>query len=289
MKILIIQENGHHDANRNFRECFSLQRAFREHSNIQTTVWGQRHDFYSPTNLPNFDLYDVIINLENYDINQWVPHDKIAQSKAYKILWAIDSHSKGINSYRFIRDLGKYNLMLCSIKHHCDANSVWFPNCYDDLLIQPLRVNKKTRIGFCGNGGTKERMELVDVLRHKYNDFVFDEMVIGQNMVKAINSYGIHFNMNVMDDINYRNFETIGCGIPLLTNYNYQYDELGFEHGKNCLFYKDKNELIKYADTLICMSDHYKQEISNNALELSKKHTYRARVNKLLEFLRSKI
>ena len=30
-------------------------------------------------------------------------------------------------------------------------------------------------------------------------------------MVDAINSYYIHFNRNIGDDINYRTFETTGC------------------------------------------------------------------------------
>jgi len=31
MRVLIIQENGRHDANRHLRECFSMQRAFQHH------------------------------------------------------------------------------------------------------------------------------------------------------------------------------------------------------------------------------------------------------------------
>ena len=37
-------------------------------------------------------------------------------------------------------------------------------------------------------------------------------------MVKAINSYKIHFNRNHSKDINYRTFETLGCQTVLVTN-----------------------------------------------------------------------
>jgi len=94
-------------------------------------------------------------------------------------------------------------------------------------------------------------------------------------------NFNIHFNFNVMDDINYRNFETIGCGIPLLTNYNYQYDELGFADEINCIFYKNLDEIqekIQYYFT----NKHLLENISNNGLMLSKKHSYRQRIKHFL-------
>jgi hypothetical protein len=39
MKILLIQENGRHNENRHFRECFCLQRGF-EKLGHNVTVWG---------------------------------------------------------------------------------------------------------------------------------------------------------------------------------------------------------------------------------------------------------
>ena len=72
MKILLIQENGHHDANRIYRECFSWQRALQEYNEIDVTIWGQRHaNFYE---IPDFNSFDVIICLEQYDRTNWVPH-----------------------------------------------------------------------------------------------------------------------------------------------------------------------------------------------------------------------
>ena len=69
MKILLIQENGRHDANRNFRECFCLQRGFTK-LGVESVVWGLGHDNYNQ--IPDFDSFDLIINLENYS-NGWDP------------------------------------------------------------------------------------------------------------------------------------------------------------------------------------------------------------------------
>ena len=62
-------------------------------------------------------------------------------------------------------------------------------------------------------------------------------------MVKSINSYKIHFNRNISDDINFRTFETMGCKPLLLTNYTPGLEEL-FIIGENIVVYKDRFDLI---------------------------------------------
>ena len=91
MNVLIIQENGRHDGNRNFRECFCAQRAFIYHGH-DATVWGLGHTNYKEE--PDYDSYDLIINLENYDETGWVPNLSKIQTK--KFLWSIDAHVKGV-------------------------------------------------------------------------------------------------------------------------------------------------------------------------------------------------
>ena len=279
MKILLIQENGHHRGNRVYRECFSWQRAFQEYSDIDVTVWGQRHANFNDK--PDFNSFDVIICLEQYDGTNWVPHAEIAKSRAKKLLWSVDSHSKTIDYFRHIKQVGKYEHILCSILHHVGPGDVYFPNAYDDLLIKPMRVDKRSFLGFCGMSGGSQRLDIISsIKKEQSSDFIFDEFVIGDKMVEAINSYDMHFNFNVMDDINYRSFETIGCKIPLITNYNYQYTELGFKDEDNCIFYKDKDELIeklnyyKVNKTLL-------YSIAEKGYKLSSNHTYRNRIKHL--------
>ena len=101
-------------------------------------------------------------------------------------------------------------------------------------------------------------------------------------MVKAINTYKCHFNLNIANDINYRSFETIGCGTMLLTNYNPIYEELGFINQNNCLFYNNINDLTEKINNLNQIDI---SKISNNGLNLALKHTYKQRVKNLLEIL----
>lgn len=283
MRILLIQENGRHFDNRLFRECFSWQRAFQEYDDIETVIWGLGHSNFNI--IPNFNTFDCIICLEQYDRTGWVPHDIIANSKAKKYLWAVDSHSIGINHFRNIKSYGKYDHILCSIRHHVGDDDYWFPNAYDSFLITPQNVPKRAFIGFCGNGGSPERISFINNISKKEESFVFDEFIIGQNMVRSICSYDIHFNYNVLDDINYRNFETIGCGIPLLVNDNYQYGELGFKDGVNYISYNTMDEMF---EKIHFYKNHKEQlsRIGQQGLELSKEHSYKHRIAALLRSIK---
>ena len=208
MKVLLIQENGRHSKNRHFRECFALQSAFQR-LGWEADIWGLGHPGFPGfacsttegdtgfSELGNgavhrtldFAAYDVIFNLENYDETGWVP--SLAHVKAYKILWVIDAHMRGMAPYRELYLKDRYDMMLQStrdfIVEETDArikkNSIWFPNCFNDALICPQDIEKKYDIGFCGN----------IVNREPYLSFIEtsfqlkrDIFVIGADMVHAI-------------------------------------------------------------------------------------------------------
>ena len=279
MKFLIIQENGRHDKNRLFRECFSAQKSLITLGHL-CEVWGKGHQNF---NLPiNFNDYDIIIDLENYNTG-WVPN--LSKVKAYKVMWAIDAHCRGIDHYRNQFKRGNYNLILQATKDFVDNQSIWFPNCFDENLIYPIDVEKRADVGFCGN--KLNRQPYFDLLSQNFN-FISDIFVIGQDMVRAINSYKVHFNANLSIDINYRSFETIGCKILLATNYNYQYEELGFKDGENCIMYKNKKELIDKISLALGNEKHL-LKMAENGFILSKQNTYLNRMKYLEDILSEKI
>lgn len=274
MKILLIQENGRHEKNRNFRECFCLQRGFKK-IGIDSTVWGLGHNNFN--NNINFNDFDLIINLENYS-SGWEPDLSIIKTK--KMLWSIDAHARGESPFinEFFR--GKYDILLHSTKDYVNENyKIWFPNAFDDELIYKRQIDKRCDVGFCGS--MLNRVRIIEKLNKKYN-FIHDHFVIGQDMVNSINSYKIHWNRNLSNDINYRSFETIGCGIPLVTNYNYQYNLLGFEHLKNVVMYRNENEMFDLIDLLLS-DDVLRNSIADNGYLLSKKHTYHKRCEQILK------
>lgn len=281
MRIIIIQEAGRHEGNKNFRECLSLQRAFIYNGHV-CDVWGLGHSNYS--DIPDWNSYDIIMNIENYDSIGWVP-DLKNYNYPFKILWSIDAHCRGEEPYENTFKSGNYNLLLHSTKDFVKSEyHYWFPNCFDDDLIINENLEKKHFIGFCGN--YVNRKDLVEMLTAEFG-MKQDIFVIGELMVRCINEYQIHFNKNMLNDINYRNFETIGAGTVLLTNNNPNYDTLGFRNKKNCLIYNDIDDLRNIINEFKKNPDELKK-IADSGYELSKKHTYKVRVKELIDFFNNK-
>jgi hypothetical protein len=238
-------------------------------------VWGLGHTNYEGT--PDWESYDWIINLENYDSVGWVPSLSNVKNPK-KFLWSIDAHCRGEPVYEHTFYEGNYDVLLHSTKDFVTKDyHRWFPNAFDDTLIIPLEIEKRHKLGFCGN--YVNRHSILKHLEETYG-LHLDIFVIGDNMVKTVNGYVCHFNMNIGNDINYRSFETIGCGTLLLTNYNPQYDELGFVDGENCLMYRNMDELNRKIRLVL---DDDVSSLSDRGYQLSKRHTYVVRTKELLE------
>ena len=282
MNVLLIQENGRHEENRGFRECFCLQRAFKFNRN-SCDVWGLGHTNYEQE--PDYESYDLIINLENYDESGWFPNLSKVQTK--KWLWSIDAHCKGILPYLRVAQEGNYDLILQATPEFVNKDSLWFPSGFDDNLLYPLGIEKTYDWGFCGSAGNTNRNTLIAMLQKFTTNYKhkLDIFAIGPSMVKAINSYKVHFNANIGIDINYRNFETIGCGTCLLTTYNKHLYKLGFTDGENCLIYSTFEELIEKLK-MILENYSLRTTIESNGLELSQRHNYNARVKFLLDYIK---
>lgn len=278
MKVLIIQENGHHEANRNYRECFCLQRGF-EHNGAEADVWGKLHNNFEKT--PDWDSYDLIFAIENWD---WMPN--LSKVKAKKFMWAIDAHCKGAGVYDKIAHDNNFDAVFHATPSFTTPD-YWLPNCYDDTLIKPLETKLQDvrihNVGFCGN--IANRKDAIDYMIRNYQ-MRFDEMVIGDSMVRAVNSYKLHWNMNISNDINYRNFETMGCRTCLLTSSHPYYEALGFRDGNNVLMWRNGDELHELILKAL-KDEEWREAIARNGHELAKKyHTYKHRANRILEIIK---
>lgn len=278
MKILIIQEAGRHKENAEFREGFCLFRAFEE-NNWTPTLWGKGHEnFKTP---PDFNSFDFIFNLENYG-DEWIPNLSIYK-KPLKMLWSIDAHCRGEEPYEKIFKDGGYQLLLHSTLDYVKKpHHLWFPNSFCNHKIKNLNLNKIAEISFVGN--LVNRKPLLDFLSEKFNlkQHIFK---IGDKMVEAINQTKLHFNKNMSCDLNYRNFETIGCGTALITDHNHMYDHLGFVDGENCIFYHDLDSLVQKIKYYL---DNQQEiiKISKAGEDLSLNHSYKKRIKSLIKTLK---
>lgn len=282
MKILIIQEAGRHEKNKNYRESLNLKRAF-DRINVESRVFGL--NYLEFTNFDECEEWaDVLLIIENYT-SYWFPVNEIQNSNKLKIFWSIDSHCV-LEQHKQLCNLLKINILLNSTESYIPSfdglvkKSYWFPNCYPDELIHPLDIDKNIDVGFCGNIGN--RGHVINSL-DKYN-IKKDIFVIGDDMVNAINSYKIHLNCNISNDINYRTFETTGCNTLLLTNYTPGLEKL-FEIDKEIIVYdsiEDLDNKVKY----YLENDKKREEIALAGYNRSKKdHTFFERVKTLIKII----
>ena len=283
MNILIIQEAGRHEKNKNFRESLNLKRSLDKIENINVEVWGLGYDLNNFEEIESWS--DVILIVENYNFN-WMPLEQISNSKKLKIFWSIDSHYPGVvNQHSFLCKSLKIDILLNSteqyIKFFETKNNYWFPNAYPDDLIYPLEIEKIYNVGFCGSD--RPEVNYLDKF-----DIKKDIFIIGSDMVKSINSYKIHFNKNIRDDINYRTFETCGCKTFLLTNYSPNLEKL-FKIGEEIVVYNNLSEIdsiIKY----YLENKNERVKIENAGYTRVKKdHTYFERSKFLIEIIKKYI
>jgi len=286
MRIVIIQECGRHEANKNYRESLNLQRALLHNEGVEAIVWG--------LNYPNFNTpfseiekwADVIFVIENYT-PEWLPVKEIRESKKLKIYWSIDSHCV-LSQHQKLCAMLDINILLNSTESYIPnftglvKKSYWFPNAYPDDLIKPMDIEKIYDVGFCGN--QLNRGHFINHL-DKFN-IKKDFFVIGDDMVKSINSYKIHFNRNISNDINYRTFETTGCATFLMTNHTPGLEKL-FKIGEEIVTYENFNDLdekIKY----FLNNESERKKIELAGYERSKKdHTYFERSKTLLDIIKN--
>ena len=287
MKIVIIQEAGRHEKNKNFRESLCLHRALSRIEEVESKVWGLNYPDFNMSFSEIEQWADVIFVIENYT-SDWLPINEISNSKKLKIFWSIDSHCV-LEQHKQLCRLLNIDILLNSTESYLPnfdrlvKKSYWFPNSYPDELIFPKNIEKTIDIGFCGN--VLNRGHVIDSL-DKY-DIKKDIFVIGDDMVDVINSYKIHLNCNISNDINYRTFETTGCGTFLLTNYTPGLEKL-FDIGKEIVVYNDLNDLdnkVRY----YLENEEEREKIAKAGYERSKKdHTYYERAKILVNIIKNK-
>lgn len=274
MNILIIQEKGRHKENQEFRECECLGRALVKIGH-EVTICGLNYD----QEYPGPDV-DAIIVLENTCMD-WMPD--LSKWKCPKVFWSIDAHM-GMSRHQGFVDRVKPDILFVSSPDYVSKfknveDKIWLPNCYPSDLIDRVEVENKHDVGYCGSWATRKRF-LVGLSRKR--PIRFNINVLGSGMVAAINSYKIHLNMNIADDLNYRTFETAGCGTFLLTN-----ETPGLQgcFGDRIKTYTDTDDClnkIAYYLHEYTERNHYAYEAYKWASEF---HTYDVRASEIIAHL----
>jgi hypothetical protein len=284
MKIIIIQEKGRHEANREFREALCLKRGI-ERAGHEAVVWGLGYDNFGVSFDEISKDCDSLLSLENYD-SGW--HPDISSFSGKKAFWSIDSHC-ALQNHQQHCARHKFDVLLMSNIHHADyfkdlvGNTIWFPNGYPSDLIAPdSQIRRDVDVGFCGSliGNREAWLRLLEG-KFKVKRDVF---VLGNQMVKALSSYKIAFNINISDDVNFRTFEVTGAGALLLTNYTPNLERL-FKINEEIVVYESPDDLLSKINTLLS-NDNLRESIAKAGHSRSKNyHSYDNRSKMLIQYL----
>ncbi|MDI1443850.1 glycosyltransferase [Polyangium sp. 6x1] len=285
MNIVIVQERSRHQANWQFRESMCMARALGKLGH-QAFVWGRGYSDLRGSFQAVLEetKADAVLLLENYD-NGWVPD--LSACKVLKVMWSIDSHC-ALKEHMRAADRHRIDILLNATEVYLPhferpgRKCHWFPNCYDDELLRPMPdVPKTVALGFCGN--YVNRKDWIQFLQ-RAKGLQADVGVLGDDMVRAINGYRIHFNRNMADDINYRTFETLGCRTMLLTNATPNLERL-FDVGVDLATYTSPEDLLEKVDHYLT-HDAEREAMAARGYETVKaKHTYLERAKLLVELL----
>jgi hypothetical protein len=285
--ILIIQAAGMHDGKRtkyckndHLRECLSLQKAFQANG-WKADVWGLRHPNFK--NPPNFNSYDYLLNLENYEMD-WLP-DLSKVTVPIKMQWIIDLHCQSPEIYGKITN--QMDVVLHATKSliedykklHPTKKHIWFPPAVDDEYFKNYNMKKLEKMVFVGN--IINRGQIIKDLNNEVG-MKYYVMKTGKDMLDLISTSKIHFNKTMSPHgVNYRSLETIALGTVLLTDYKKELKEMGFVDGENCLMYRDYEECLRKYKNILKDEEKY-NNILQNGLQLAKKHSFTVRVENLI-------
>jgi len=287
MMFLAIQSKGLNPDNAKFKEGLQMALVRLGH---EVDTYGPGHAIYEQ----NFSAlyqrrkWDVVLLMEDYDRSNWVPN--VWGLRSYRVFISMDSHM-ALQSHLKACNKQKVHLALSAVWESVkaferrDREAAWFPNAYPEDLIGPRNVQQVYPVGHCGNWAN--RRPWLEQLKQRVGIHM-DIGVIGEAMVLAINSYQIHWNRNISFDINCRTFETMGCGIMLLTNETPGLTKL-MEPGKHCVTYDTLDECVEKIKYYTEHEDERHEIAAAGLAHAQATHTYDCRAAQLVEMIERRI
>lgn len=313
---LILQSDGAHRhvhsasqaPNWFLRECRAWRHALRQ-CGIGADLSGPRHGDPSQSAPRNLLDYSVILLAEQYEVATFLPQLQELQNLRWReagstrphiLTWVVDSHYQTLEAYRPL-------CQVADVLLHANREAIapyraafpkkvrhlWFPNATDAryfntrVYAPAVKTQDVSYYGSLGGRRVEFMTKFTDCCRSPNSIKFSVHFATGMDYIHGIRSSRIHLNLPIGDhmrDLNYRNFETIGLGTCLLTEYHPDLETLGFEHLTNCLFYRDVHEAYQLAD--MALATGLWEPIGAAGAQLAETNTYTARVSRLLQLLK---
>lgn len=171
----------------------------------------------------------------------------------------------------------------------------YLPHAVEPQAYPLKKIAKKFDVGFIGhiqdsknvNGMT--RIEALDKLFKKYPNFyfgtrhpAFPDKNMFEHAAEKFAQSRIIFNISIKDDVNMRIFEAMATGSFMLTNRFPELEQL-FTDGEHCGMYSSYEEMLDKVQYYLDHEDEREKIASQGCKEVLGKHTYRARLEKVLD------
>lgn len=137
------------------------------------------------------------------------------------------------------------------------------------------------------------RVDALDRLFKEFPNFYYGsrhpgypEKNLFEDAAKKFSMSKVVFNITIKDDINMRTFETLSTGSFLLTNWIPTLGDL-FEDGKHLVTYKTLDEMVEKTKYYLEHGDEREKIAKAGHEEFIAKHTYKHRVEKVLEIVKA--
>jgi hypothetical protein len=242
-------------------------------SQILAVIHPEPYQPFHSLNIWNYHIPNIIFQWDTFTILQ----KRIAASKPYDI--QIICHPRFKKSF---------NDAYC-------RNVLVLPWCFDDSISvhEKSDVKKiKFDIGWIGRSDAKfykkRRIILNKILQSGYKLNDVEKKYSWTEMFEVFQLSKIVINVSRDDypeDANMRCFEAMGCGALLLTQKNTELEELGLYAGKHFITYQNDDDLIKKVEYYLQNDDERNSIAINGRKEVLINHTYKKRVEELVNFI----
>lgn len=167
-----------------------------------------------------------------------------------------------------------------------NPGAVWLPHAFEPLAYPKIPIIKKYDVCFVGHLNSRNRIDFLDRMFREFPNFWFGQRLF-EDAAKIFCQSKIVLNPPIKDDLpNMRVFEALGTGSFLLTLDTGNIRDL-FEDGKHLVLYKTVEEAIEKAKYYIEHDEERERIAAEGMKEVHAKHTYRHRVETILEAVKS--
>lgn len=278
-RILGYTANKFNFENLNLRK---LQKITNPYHNIQTSRYHLR---IKPEEIDMVFVSDPVVC--NFDFKKY--------KNATKVYWAVDGlYPSVFKTHTLGMDLSSYDIVFVAhenalgpYQNYTNAKTIWLPMYFIPELHKFKSCEKIYDVSFVGNINLDKKRNLIfKKLKNELTGCkLFFDTAWQHRMVDIFNKSKIVLNISRLGEINFRDFETLGCGQFLIRDKSKMITQL-FENNHHLVLYDDADHLIELIKDFL-EDDPKRERIRIQGFkEAQSKHSINNRIQKILSNIR---